>query len=508
MPIVGVERGTLIGAGSSVRITDGFHATKIVGRLRQRSAMLQARQDALRKLPAVDALLQEPTLQELMQRLGRRIVVEGVRQGLAQAREDLREETGEAPTEEGLRQRVLAEARRRIKGMAGPHYRKVINATGVILHTALGRAVLPRRALRQMEQELAGYSLLQMDLASGERSRRDERIEWLAGQLTGAEAATVVNNNAAATAIVLNTVAAGKEVIVSRGQLVEIGGSFRLPEVMTACGTRLVEVGTTNRTHPQDYERAITANTAALMRVHPSNYRIRGFTAEVPLGELGRMAQAHGLVLIDDAGAGALVDLARWGFGDEPTLAQSIRAGADVVTCSTDKLIGGPQGGLILGKKALIAAIRKNPLARIVRMDKLRLAALEATLALFLDEDLALAEVPTLAMLRRSGADLAEQANRVAAALKEKGVAAEVNAVDGASQMGSGSLPTEDLPTKLVAVRPGRMSVDDLAQRLRLGQPPIITRIQDDGVMIDPRTLQEGEEAMVIEALAVLLGRG
>jgi L-seryl-tRNA(Ser) seleniumtransferase len=292
--------------------------------------------------------------------------------------------------------------------------RRAVNATGVILHSGLGRAVLPRQAIEAIERELGGYSLLQVDLDTGERSRRDGRIEWLLKLLTGCEAATVVNNNAAATSIVLNTLGKGKEVIVSRGQLVEIGGSFRLPDVMAASGVRMVEVGTTNKTHAKDYERAINENTAALMRVHPSNYKILGFTEEVPVEELARIAHARGIALIDDIGAGALVDLERFGFADEPTVQKSLRAGADLVTCSTDKLIGASQGGLILGKGDLVAAIRKNPMARILRVGKLTLSVLEATLALFLDEEAALREVPTLEMIARDLASLGAQAERIA----------------------------------------------------------------------------------------------
>ena len=239
---------------------------------------------------------------------------------------------------------ILADARRRVQEALGPYYRKVINATGIILHTALGRAVLPAKALRQIQAELSGYSLLQADLESGRRSQRDARLQWLLQQLTGAEAATVVNNNAAATSIVLNTVARGKEVIVSRGQLVEIGGSFRLPDVIEASGVKLVEVGTTNKTHARDYQQAITENTAALLRVHPSNYKISGFTAEVPLEELVRIARPHGIAVIDDLGAGALLDLSGVGVQQEPTLQASVQAGADLITASADKLIGAAKG--------------------------------------------------------------------------------------------------------------------------------------------------------------------
>ncbi len=295
---------------------------------------------------------------------------------------------------------------------------------------------------------------MQADITTGQRSRRDARIEQLLQQLTGAEAATVVNNNAAATSIVLNTVARGKEVIVSRGQLVEIGGSFRLPDVMAASGAKLVEVGTTNKTHARDYEKAITPDTAAILRVHPSNYKISGFTAEVPLAELVRIGHAHGVVVIDDVGAGPLLDFSRFGFDKEPTLQESVQAGADLITASADKLIGASQGGIILGKADLIQAIRKNPFARIVRVGKLTLAVLEATLSLFLDEAQALREVPTLRMLRRNLAEIAAQADRIAQAIGQRTSGAVVTTVEGFSQMGSGSLPTQNLSTRLVAIRP------------------------------------------------------
>jgi L-seryl-tRNA(Ser) seleniumtransferase len=470
--------------------------------------MSPAKQELLRSLPSVEAVLQDAGLRRQTDGAPRLVVLEAVRAAIQQMRERLMVPGDAGMAAEELREAVVADACRRIAAEIGRHYRKVINATGIILHTGLGRAVLPEGALRQIGEELAGYSLLQTDVATGERSRRDERIEQLLQRLTGAEAATVVNNNAAATMIVLNTVGKGREVIVSRGQLVEIGGSFRLPEVMAASGARLVEVGTTNKTHARDYENAITENTAAILRVHPSNYKITGFTAEVPLEELVPIAQSHGLVMIDDVGAGALIDLRAFGFREQPTLQESIRAGADLVLASTDKLIGGSQGGIILGRANLIAGIRKNPLARIVRVGKLTLAALEATLSLFLDEEQALREVPTLRMLRREPAEIGAAAERMAEAVHAGRVRATVTVVDGASQMGSGSLPGENLPTKLVAIRCPQLGSDVLAERLRRHEPPIFTRIAKDHVLIDPRTLLEGEADVVIKALIEILPQG
>ena len=435
-------------------------------------------------------------------------MVDSVRASLEETRKRLLAAAPEDTDQDGLRRAILARARQRIRSAAGPYYRKVINATGVVLHTGLGRAVVPPRALRQIHEQLSGYSLLQTDVETGERSRRDGRIEWLLQQLTGAEAATVVNNNAAATMIVLSTVAGGREVIVSRGQLVEIGGSFRLPEVMAASGAKLVEVGTTNKTHPRDYQKAITENTAAIMRVHPSNYKISEFAGGVSLEEMVRIAHDHGLPLIDDVGAGALIAFSRFGFQPEPTLPDSVRAGADLVTASADKLIGATQGGIILGRTDLLEAIRRNPLARIVRVGKLTLAALEAALTLFLDQALALDEIPTLRMPRRDLPEIAQQARRIARSVSRRTSHAVVTTIEGFSQMGSGSLPMQDLPTRLVAVRPKALESGELALRLRRHPAAIFARVQKGQVLIDPRTLLEEEEKVLVEALVEVLEAG
>lgn len=459
----------------------------------------------LRKIPSVDSLLQEETIQACANRAPRRLVTEAIRAAVEQVRQRVLSQEHPSLEETELRQVILHLAIQGIREAVGPYYRRAVNATGIILHTGLGRAVLPRRAIKQIEQELCGYSILQVDIETGQRGKRDDRIAWLLNQLTGAAAATVVNNNAAATSIVLNSIAAGREVIVSRGQLVEIGGEFRLPDVMAASGVKMVEVGTTNKTYPRDYERAITSDTAAILRVHPSNYKIVGFTEEVELAEMVRIAREHSLVLIDDVGAGALMDFSRFGFAYEPTLADSIRAGADIVTCSGDKLIGASQAGLILGRADLVEKVRKNPMARIVRADKMTLAVLEATLTLFLDESLALQEVPTLRMLQRPLEDLAQQAERVAAAIREKALYTEITVTDGFSQMGSGSLPGQNLSTKIVTIHSGLIGAADLAGQLRKHQPPVVTRIQNDQVLIDPRTLLEGDEAIVVQAVTAVL---
>jgi L-seryl-tRNA(Ser) seleniumtransferase len=462
-------------------------------------------EDRLRSIPSVESLLQDEALASWLESVPRALVVECVREASEVVRRLLLAGEADAGVEGDPRRSVLRRSVELLNTHARPRYRRAVNATGIVLHTGLGRAVLAPAALSQITQEMAGYAVLQLDTETGARSRRDGRIEWLLQRLTGAQAATVVNNNAAATLLVLNSLAAGREVIVSRGQLVEIGGSFRLPDVMAASGARMVEVGTTNRTHPRDYERAITEQTAAILRVHPSNYRIEGFTSEVGLPDLVRIAHARGLALIDDVGAGALLDFTRFGFRDEPRLQDSVSAGADVITSSADKLIGGPQGGLILGRAPLVDAVRRNPLARTLRVDKVTLAALEATLTLFLDEERALREVPCLKMLGRSLEELSQQANRIAAELRRRVPGASVDVVDGFSQMGSGSLPGQDLPTRLVALASRRPNADELALAMRRHEPPVFARISGERVLIDPRTLLDGDEPIVLDAAASAL---
>jgi L-seryl-tRNA(Ser) seleniumtransferase len=463
---------------------------------------------SLRQIPSIDSLLAAEELQTWAAGLPQKIVTDALRLAVEQTRQDLLENGNSLSDQAALRRLIFERAQLIFRQVSGPHFRKVINATGIILHTALGRAVLPERAIKQIQEQIDGYSLLQADLETGRRSRRDERIAWLLRQLTGAEDATVVNNNAAATLLVLNTIGKGREVIVSRGQLVEIGGSFRLPEVMEASGANMVEVGTTNKTHPKDYERAITENTAAILRAHPSNYQITGFSAEVSADELVRISRAHGVVMIDDVGAGALIDFKRFGFADQPTLQDSVKAGADLITASADKLIGAGQGGIILGRSELIEEVRKNPLARAVRVDKLTLAALEATLTLFMDESTALQEVPTLQMMRLGIEEIGKRAQHMATTLSAAKPSAKVKVKDGFSQMGSGSLPGENLPTKLLTIQTANMGPDELARRLRHHEPPIFTRIHKDEVLLDPRTILAGEDEVIVQALKMLVTDG
>ena len=468
--------------------------------------MAKQNQVLLRKLPSVDSLLETDELKKLADTIPRKVVVDSVRDSIEQIRELIVAGNADKLIADEICPKIIAGARDRINDAMKPYYRRVINATGIILHTGLGRAVLPACSFEQIQNELSGYSLLQLDVEAGKRSKREEGIERLLKKLTGAEAAAVVNNNAAATSIILNTVAKDREVIVSRGQLVEIGGSFRLPDIMAFSGAKLVEVGATNKTHARDYADAVTENTAAILRVHPSNYKIQGFSSEVPLDEMVDIAHKNNLVMIDDVGSGALMDFSRFGFEPEPTLTESIAEGADLVCSSADKLIGASQGGIIIGKAELIDAIRKNQFFRILRVGKLTLAVLEATLKLFLDESTALSEVPTLRMLTQAPAAIAEQADRIASTLQKSLSNTAVAAIDGFSQTGSGSLPAQNLATTLVAVHPENISAESLAQKLRRYDPPIFTRIQNDRVLIDPRTLCDGDDKIIIQAILNILG--
>lgn len=377
-----------------------------------------------------------------------------------------------------------------------PSLRPVINATGVVLHTNLGRAPLAAAAREAIARAAVGYSNLEYDLEAGQRGSRYDHCAALLRELTGAEAALVVNNNAAALVLALNTLAEGRDAIVSRGELVEIGGSFRVPEIMAKSGARMREVGSTNKTRREDYESAIGGDTGAILKVHRSNFRIVGFTADVSLPELVALGRARGIPVINDLGSGLLLDLRPLGLPHEPTAREALEAGADVVTMSGDKLLGGPQAGIILGRAEWIARMRKNPLCRAFRVDKLTLAALEATLALYRDPDVALREVPVLRMIALGVAELERRARTWADRLRAAGVAADV--VPGASAIGGGAYPGVELPTMLVAIDPAPRSAREVETALRRGDPAVVARIDDDRVVLDPRTVLEEEEATLL----------
>jgi L-seryl-tRNA(Ser) seleniumtransferase len=478
----------------------------------------QTPSESLRALPSVDALLRTPEALALRDRVGAdhltalaRSVTEGLRAELRSRAEARRDEStnDEAAAGEAARAALLAEAARRLASAArleeARGLRRVINATGVVLHTNLGRAPLSTAARRAVSREAAGYCTLEYDTETGARGRRGARSEELLAELTGAEEALVVNNCAAAALLVLSTLAREGEAIVSRGELVEIGGDFRVPDVMAQSGSTLVEVGTTNRTRASDYERAITERTRLVMRVHPSNYRIVGFTSAPTLEELARFAHARGLTLYEDAGSGALIDFAPYGLTGEPVIRESIEAGADVVTFSGDKLLGSAQAGLIVGRREIVGRLRRSPLYRALRADKLALAALEATLDSYRRGEAA-REAPVLRMLAATREEIESRARAFARRLRrrvEEG-GATVEIVEGASAVGGGSAPTTHPPTALVRVTHAKLSPSALDGRLRRGSPPVVARILDDRVVIDLRTVAEEEEQELLDALASL----
>jgi len=484
--------------------------------------MPDQKQDSLRALPAISDLLKSDTAVLWLSQHPQPLVTECLRRALAGVRREIlnaasapelachashtshsshtsHPRDSAPPTAEA----ILAQAEILLRHATEPHLRQAINATGIILHTGLGRAVLAASVVDSMMGGLKGYCTLAVDRQSGERAERDELVEYILTELTGAEAATVVNNNAAATMLALAALAAQKEVIVSRGQLIEIGGSFRLPEVMAQSGARLVEVGATNRTHLKDYQKAVTENTAAILRVHPSNFRIVGFTTEVPLRDLAELARSRNLILMDDLGAGALVDLKPFGLPHEPTVRESIQAGADVVLFSGDKLIGAGQCGVIVGRKALIDKLRKHPLMRAVRVDKTCLMLLERTLHLFRDPERLRREHPTYRMIATPVEALAARAQQLARLISAAAPKAAIEIAASQAFLGSGSLPTEVIPCFVVSVSLPELSAAELARGLRLDSACVFGRIENDRLCLDVLTLNDEQ----LPAVAAAFGR-
>lgn len=461
--------------------------------------------ELLRKLPSVDEALKDARVKAWLQAHPRVLVLDAVRAAIDRKRKIVLEKTESAGSDISL-SGILDDAEAILAKLLEPSLRPLINATGVVVHTNLGRSILSEAAVQRVVQVNRSYSNLEYDIEKGERGKRYTHIETILHRLTGAEASTAVNNNAAAVLLCLNTLARGKEVIVSRGELVEIGGSFRVPEVMERSGAVLREVGATNKTHLKDYEKAITENTGLLLKVHTSNYKIVGFTKEVTPAELAALGKKRGIPVMWDLGSGSFIDLAAYGVGDEPTVKQALDAGVDVLTFSGDKLLGGPQAGMILGKKTYLDPIRSNPLARALRIDKMTLAALEATLSQYLDEERAVQDIPTLWMLTQPLSEIERKAQLLASGIKQrepKGLTLSVQ--DDTSQSGGGALPTGILPTKVVAVSIYNLSANQLESRLRLGSPPIIARIKEGMVLFDPRTLNDDEIGKIIKAVGKII---
>lgn len=447
---------------------------------------------ALRALPKTDEVLARPELAEALGSLPRAVVLDAVRASIDEARSRLL--AGEELTY-GVDDSARDAAARALLA-ARPSLRRVVNATGIIVHTNLGRSVLSQAAAAAVADVAGHYSTLEYDVESGERGSRHVHCEQLLCRLTGADAAMAVNNNAAAVMMGLAALARGKEAIVSRGQLVEIGGSFRIPDIMRESGAVMIEVGTTNKTHLSDYEAALTANTGLILKVHSSNYRVVGFTSEVEVRELSALGAKHGVPVMEDQGSGVLVDLRKYGLPYEPTVAESINQGAAVVTFSGDKLLGGPQAGILVGRYEVIQKMKKHPMARALRLDKMTLAALEATLRAYLDEEKALASIPTLRMLTMPLEECRASASALADSVRAAvGDLATVGVADDVARAGGGSLPLADIPTAVVTVAPHAVSVVELERRLRLGaDPAIVARIKEERLVLDPRTLVGPDE--------------
>jgi L-seryl-tRNA(Ser) seleniumtransferase len=457
--------------------------------------------NVLRRIPSVTELLESKPLKPLVERLSHNVVVSRVRSFLDDMRANVRDagENG-LPGVSELAERIA----RRIMIDETPKLRSVINATGILLHTGLGRAPLAEAAIEEMSNVARDYASVELDLTSGKRSQRVEAVEALLRETTGAEAAAIVNNNAGATMLTLAALAAGREVIVSRGQLIEIGGSFRLPDVMQTSGATLREVGTTNKTHLRDYEAAIGEQTAGLMRVHTSNYVVVGFTAEVGLEELVTLGRSHDLPVIDDIGSGALVDLSQYGVSHEPVARRSIDAGADVVLFSGDKLLGGPQCGIIVGRKKYVDKVAKHPMMRALRVDKITLSALAATLKIHRDPRRAEAEIPLMQFLSTPIDNLKNRAERLAPQLAACESVAAAAPVEDRAYLGGGSVPSQEIPTWCVAVEPAKLGLDELATRLRCGTPSVVGRICNDRFLLDLRSVMPRQDQQLIDAVAQL----
>ena len=456
---------------------------------------------SLSRIPSVDELIKSPEGTQWLSAFPRKIVIQAIRTVLASEREKiLCGETAEISSET-LRSGVAAE----IKKLSSYSLLPLINATGIVLHTNLGRAVLSEKALENIAKIGRGYSNLEYDLETGKRGKRHSHTKRLLRLITGAEDALIVNNNAAAVLLCLNTMAKDREVIVSRGELVEIGGSFRVPDVMAASNAVLREVGTTNKTHLHDYANAVYENTALILKVHQSNYQIMGFTSAVEIDELVMLGKKQKIPVMYDLGSGCLADLKPYGIYTEPTVQEIIKAGVDLVSFSGDKLFGGPQGGIIVGKKKYIEKIQKNPIARALRVDKLTIAAFEATLMAYMDNESTRDNIPVLKMLFQPADEIKQRARKIAAALRKASNIADIRVVQDRSKAGGGSLPEAEFETYAVQIRSVPMSVNELESRLRQGSPPVIARIREGALLLDARTVLEQEIKDLVRIVSVSL---
>ncbi|MEF9426981.1 MAG: L-seryl-tRNA(Sec) selenium transferase [Candidatus Mariimomonas ferrooxydans] len=465
--------------------------------------VMKAKQSLLSKIPSVDDFLKSLYGEKWLKSYPRKIVLKSIREALETKRKEI---LNNSLSVEISIDSISPDVEQSIKELAVCKLRPLINATGVVLHTNLGRAVLSGRAVENIRHVAGSYSNLEYELSQGKRGKRYTHIKDLLIELSGAEDALVVNNNAAAVLICLNTFAKDREVIVSRGELVEIGGSFRIPEIMKSSGSVLREVGTTNKTHFTDYENAVSGNTSLLLKIHQSNYKVVGFTEDVPIEALVKLGRTYRIPVMTDLGSGCMIDLERYGIHGEPTVQSVVKTGADIVTFSGDKLLGGPQAGIILGRKKLIQKIQGNPLLRAIRIDKLNLASLEATFMQYLDEEKAVNEIPTLRMLTQALEKIRKRAKRIFMSLN-KGISSQavIKIVPDNSRAGGGSLPETDFPTFAVSIKPSEISVNTLEKKLRESTPPVIARIKDDALLIDARTVQDEEVKALVSCIKTVL---
>ena len=460
-------------------------------------------------MPKVDEVLDKKQIVELLKVMPRKLVLDSIREEIEDLRNNIKEKniTEEELLKniEGIDKRIIEKAEEKNQYKL----KRVINATGVVIHTNLGRSLINEKIMDNVKEIAINYSNLEYDLETGSRGSRYSHLEEIICEITGGESAMVVNNNAAAVMLVLSTMAKGKEVIVSRGELIEIGGSFRIPDVMEQSGASLVEIGTTNKTHLRDFENAITDETAALLKVHTSNYRVLGFTSNVDSEELFELKEKYNIPLIEDLGSGVLIDLSKYGIEYEPTVQESLRKGVDIVTFSGDKLLGGPQVGIIVGKKSYIEDMQKNPLTRAFRVDKFTISALEATLRYYLDSGVADKEIPTLAMLTIGLDELKKKAKNLKDKIEDEGLNKyiSISLEDSYSEVGGGSLPLEKLPTKCIVLTLDNLSTNEFEKTLRKFHIPIITRVYKDKIYIDVRTVKEEEFDIIVQGLSFALNR-
>lgn len=460
-------------------------------------------------IPKVDEILNNESILGILDSVPRVLVLEAIREVLDETRTIIKESPENSAGDIKIDiDNILETVRLKSLDKNTMHLKKVINCTGVIIHTNLGRSVLSENAAKSVYDAAVNYSNLEYDLEDGNRGSRYEHIEYILKRITGAESAIVVNNNAAAVLVVLSALCRGKEAVVSRGELVEIGGSFRIPEVMEQSGAVLKEVGATNMTHLYDYENAINENTGVLLKVHTSNYRILGFTESVCGGEIACLGKKYGIPVVEDIGSGSFIDFSKYGISYEPIVQDAVKSGIDIVTFSGDKMLGGPQAGIIAGKKKYVDMIRKNPLTRAIRVDKMTLAALEATLREYLDEDIALNEIPTLRMITESKHSLSIRAEKLLKILETSiGKHAEINISEDFSQIGGGSMPLENLPTFVICMRPYSISVNRIEQLMREAPIPVVARTKKESILFDIRTIREHEYQLIGDTLKEIFTR-